>query len=429
MRFPPCFRPRPMGALVTRAVPARARGGAVISRSSLVGSALIVLAGCPTAGAASPPQAADTTRYVILSAGSVGERLVWQDEDGVHVQRLSYRGRALESRVQLGKHSLPEHVEITGTHPGGYPIRERFEEASEAGAFYASLEYEAAFQLPFLANALLASPEGTLRLLPDGEARIEEMGRRTVEVDGRSRILTHYAIHGLDLAPEYVWLDEDGALFADDVSIREGWERAHGWYSRPDPPEVIPGQTLRFTGEGEMPAAGFDLHIADGEEPALFRFRRRDAAQADDSAFAPMIGGAWNPTAAQDPRASEIIELNRRIMHQQIIERDPALFQEVSLDQFLVVAPGGRVENKAEAVAGVSGWDVESIELRDEHVIFEGNTAVLVGRLQVNGVMRPVGSLPPMKFMAVFVETGGGWRLLARSQTPCFELAIQRGFC
>jgi hypothetical protein len=133
--------------------------------------------------------------------------------------------------------------------------------------------------------------------------------------------------------------------------------------------------------------------------------------------------------ASQDSRVSEIIELNRRIMHQQIIERDPTLFQEVSFDQFLVVAPGGRIENKAEAVAGVSGWDVESIEVRDEQVIFQGNTAVLVGRLQINGIMRPVGSLPPMKFMAVFVETGDGWKLLARSQTPCFEIAIDHGFC
>jgi hypothetical protein len=147
------------------------------------------------------------------------------------------------------------------------------------------------------------------------------------------------------------------------------------------------------------------------------------------SVFALLVGATWNAAAAQESRASDIIELNRRIMHQQIIERDPGLFQERSLDQFLVVAPGGRIENKAEAVAGVSGWEVDSIEVRDEQVIFEGNTAVLVGRLQVNGVMRPVGSLPPMKFMAVFVETEHGWMLLARSQTPCFEIAIERGFC
>lgn len=43
-----------------------------------------------------------------------------------------------------------------------------------------------------------------------------------------------------------------------------------------------------------------------------------------------------NPVAGQDLKAPEIIDLNRRIMHQQIIERDPALFDETSLDEFLV---------------------------------------------------------------------------------------------
>ena len=137
------------------------------------------------------------------------------------------------------------------------------------------------------------------------------------------------------------------------------------------------------------------------------------------------------PTAvgAQDSRTSEIIELNRRIMHEQIIERDAELFQDVALEQFLVVAPGGRIENKAEAIGGVNAWDAESIEVRDEQVIFHNNTAVLVGRLQIHGEMRPVGTLPPMKFMAVFVESLNGWKLLSRSLTPCFEMAIQHGFC
>lgn len=142
-----------------------------------------------------------------------------------------------------------------------------------------------------------------------------------------------------------------------------------------------------------------------------------------------MIGGLPVPAAAQDPGASEIIELNRRIMHQQILERDSRLFQNVALEQFLVVAPGGRIENKTEAIEGVNSWDAESIEVRDERVIFHGNTAVVVGRLQINGVLGPVGTLPPVKFLAVFVETADGWKLLARSLTPCLEMAIEHGFC
>jgi hypothetical protein len=130
-----------------------------------------------------------------------------------------------------------------------------------------------------------------------------------------------------------------------------------------------------------------------------------------------MLIDPWSSASAQDSKASEIIE------------RDPDLFRDISLDQFLVVAPGGRIETKDEAIRGVTGWEAESIEVRDEQVIFHGNTAVLVGRLKIDGVMRPVGTLPPMKFMAVFVDSSDGWKLLARSLTPCFPIAIERGFC
>ncbi len=133
--------------------------------------------------------------------------------------------------------------------------------------------------------------------------------------------------------------------------------------------------------------------------------------------------------AAQDPAAAEVIELNRRLLEQQILERSADLFQEVALEQFLVVAPGGRIENKDEASRGVNAWSADSIEVRDEQVILHDDTAVLVGRLRIHGEMRPVGALPPMKFMAVFVREEDRWRVLSRSLTPCFEIAVQNGFC
>lgn len=106
-------------------------------------------------------------------------------------------------------------------------MNERFEKPSATDGFYVSLDYEAAFQLPLLTRALLAAPDGTLRLPPDGEAWIEVLGGRSVVAEGRSRTLSHYAIHGLDLVPEYVWIDEHGELVADGLSIREGWEDAY----------------------------------------------------------------------------------------------------------------------------------------------------------------------------------------------------------
>ena len=140
-------------------------------------------------------------------------------------------------------------------------------------------------------------------------------------------------------------------------------------------------------------------------------------------------GAATSPAAGQDTRSAEVIDLNRRLLHRQIVERDAQLFQTVALDQFLVVAPGGVVENKEQAAAGVRNFDAVGISVTDERVEFEGNTAVLVGRLEIEGEMRPVGALPPMKFMSVFVDGPEGWRLLARALTPCFAMAIERGYC
>lgn len=127
---------------------------------------------------------------------------------------------------------------------------------------------------------------------------------------------------------------------------------------------------------------------------------------------------------------SDLLELNREILRRMIEERDPALLRDVALDPFLVVAPGGRVENLSQAVAGVESFSADAtIEISDERVVRHGETAVVIGKLVIDGEMRPVGRLPPMKFATVFVRAGDRWRLLARSLTPCFEIAIQHGFC
>lgn len=146
---------------------------------------------------------------------------------------------------------------------------------------------------------------------------------------------------------------------------------------------------------------------------------------------AMMVSGCATPRSSGSEAEVEaaLVELNRQIMNNQIILRDPSLFNEVALDQFLVVAPGGRIETKAQSAAGVTAFDARGIEVSDEQVTVSGNTAVLVGRLHIDGEMRPVGELPPMKFMAVFVKDQARWRLLARSLTPCFPIAIERGFC
>lgn len=135
--------------------------------------------------------------------------------------------------------------------------------------------------------------------------------------------------------------------------------------------------------------------------------------------------------SAQDsPGAVETVRaLNQQILHDLLVERDASTLEANTLDDFLVIAPGGRVETKRQAVAGVGSLDVRSIELSDERWIERDGMIVLIGKLVADGTMQPLGRLPPMKYLAVFVETDAGWKMQARSLTPCAAIAVERGVC
>ncbi len=112
-----------------------------------------------------------------------------------------------------------------------------------------------------------------------------------------------------------------------------------------------------------------------------------------------------------------------------IVDNDATLFLSHADKAFLVVAPGGRIEDRTQSAAGAKSFDADRISISGERVAMHGDTAVVVGRLDIDGVMAPVGTLGPMKFMAVFVRDQGEWSLLSRSLTPCMEMAVQHGFC
>lgn len=136
-----------------------------------------------------------------------------------------------------------------------------------------------------------------------------------------------------------------------------------------------------------------------------------------------------NAETSRDTDIEKIKQLNRDALWALLVEQDPEPLDRLALDNFIVIAPGGRVENKQQAIAGVASLDVKNIELSDEQVVFHGDTAVLVGKLDADGTMQPLGELPTMKYMAVFVRADGEWRMLSRAITPCAPIAVKYGVC
>lgn len=132
---------------------------------------------------------------------------------------------------------------------------------------------------------------------------------------------------------------------------------------------------------------------------------------------------------AQESPEADLLKLNRALLESTIVRRESGLFEEIALPQFLVIPPGGLVETKAEAIAGLGSFSAAGVSITEERAIIHDQTAVVIARVQIDGEVRPVGRLGPLRNMGVFVRTNGKWRLLARSVTPCMELAIARGRC
>ena len=131
--------------------------------------------------------------------------------------------------VNYLKTAVAERFTLEGGKASWKSAGEQGETTVAGPAFYVPAE-GAPEIIAVLARALLAAPGGRLPLLPAGEAAIEKRGPLTVTAGGRSRTVVQYAITGLGFSPTPVWLDEDGAFFAQHggwpVAIRAGWEAA-----------------------------------------------------------------------------------------------------------------------------------------------------------------------------------------------------------
>jgi hypothetical protein len=179
----------------------------------------------------------DTVRHIVMFAGAPGEvRLTWQEAPNTWRYTLESRGRALASRVVLDASGLPMEVETTGQNEAGAPRNERFEvregranwftpvdsgSTDRVTGYYASLHSAAG--LDVFARALRRRPDSTLALLPNGEASLQALGERLTS-SGQTRSIAHYAIHGLDLSPAFIWLNEDAIEAAGRVVLPGLWD-------------------------------------------------------------------------------------------------------------------------------------------------------------------------------------------------------------
>jgi imidazolonepropionase-like amidohydrolase len=224
--------------------------------ASIVGAVILfqpVIAAEPSAAPPVMRCAASAVRSQVYSADLGGNRAGFHTEcrmpDGSSEYHFAFndrgRGPAVQSRIVLDERGIPTSITVDGNDYLKNPIAERFSMTSgeaawknkveegvrklESPAFYLSQSGTPA-ELALLARALLSAPDRRLALLPQGEARIEQLDERTVNVGSESRRVRLFAVYGLGFQPSTVWMDQQGNMFAQVDSwfrlVPEGWESA-----------------------------------------------------------------------------------------------------------------------------------------------------------------------------------------------------------
>ncbi len=194
---------------------------------------------------------ARTERMTVLMLGKpAGQQIAEYGADGnlrVHYEYNDRgRGPKIDAEYTVDADGTLRRMALKGVNYLKSPVAEEYERKDDGevrwknasedetradgrGKLYFSLDGAPEEYALFL-RAALATKDRRLSLLPDGEARVEPLTTASFEGKGGKVEATMYAIHGLDLKPNYLWLDVDQRFFASwsswQSTIREGYEGA-----------------------------------------------------------------------------------------------------------------------------------------------------------------------------------------------------------
>jgi hypothetical protein len=197
-------------------------------------------------------EAQKVTRYTILFQGKAGGSQTTRITDGSNFTvEFSYRdngrGPDLKEEFSLAADGTLRRYQGKGTSTFGAAIEESFERAGDKAewkstsgqgsttlkgpAIYVPVECSSEAMARVI-RAVALRTGGRLNALPGGELNVEKLVDERVEVDGKKREVSLYALKGLFEEPLLVWMTREPelVLFA---SILPGWMQVieEGWDS------------------------------------------------------------------------------------------------------------------------------------------------------------------------------------------------------
>ena len=154
----------------------------------------------------------------------------------------------------------------------------------------------------------------SIALLPEGEARVQQVTEREIEAGGKKQRVALYAISGLDFSPQYVWLDDHGQFFA----AVSGWSAIV-----PEGAEAVATE-LQEIQDGVVQARAAEIAKKLAHRPThAVMFTHADVFDADTATILPnqnvvIVGNHIQAVGPSDkvtaPPAAEIVDATGKML-------------------------------------------------------------------------------------------------------------------
>ena len=133
-----------------------------------------------------------------------------------------------------------------------------------------------------------------------------------------------------------------------------------------------------------------------------------------------LYAGERQPGTKVDGQEIEqcLIDLNAELFERYILYHDTETYATTALDDYIFVASIGVIETREQVLTTADNLDITALTITHNEFRHHGDSAVLVGTLDIEGTILGYNVDGQRRYMSVFVHQDGRWRLMARSLSP-----------
>lgn len=153
----------------------------------------------------------------------------------------------------------------------------------------------------------------------------------------------------------------------------------------------------------------------------------RIRVQTDETlqGFQSLVGCSDNQTG--ENLEQYLTGLYSELMETYILHHKTDLYAKHTTEDYLLVVEIGLIEDRELVITTVENLDFTSVIIENEEFLHHGDTVVLIGQKEMNGNIMGYTIDAKMRYMAVFVQEEGRWKMLSGSFSPVVHPSVLYG--